>query len=154
MFLLMSPTCFQVPRRNADGVDYNKLVRLCAVVEKHGGANLSHHDVYVSVAGGLAVREPAIDLAVVVAVASSYHNIPFGSGAAVVGEVGLSGEIRKVRDLGGRLKACRRLGVKALFAPFGPETVSVPGTELSKFRNIQDLFDTLYGQSAEAATGS
>jgi DNA repair protein RadA/Sms len=147
---LVAKSCFAVPRRNAVGVDYNRVVRLCAVVEKHGGPNLSGSDVYVSVAGGLSVREPAVDLAIAAAMTSSHGGRPIGGDVAMVGEVGLAGEIRKVRDLPARLRALARLGVKRVFAPAGSVAATAPGIEVVPFANIENVFEALCGRGETA----
>ena len=84
---LTSPTVFGLPRRTANGIDYNRLTLLMAVLEKKAGLNLGSQDVYVNVVGGIKINEPAIDLGVVLSVASSYKNIPINDDVVVFGEV-------------------------------------------------------------------
>jgi len=107
---LTSPSVLAAPRRVANGVDYRRLLMLTAVLSQRAGLRLANQDVIVSVAGGLTVSEPASDLAVCLAIASSYRNVPLRSGLVALGEVGLSGEVRGVSQLQRRLQEAARLG--------------------------------------------
>lgn len=104
-------------RRNANGIDYNRAMLLLAVLEKRAGFSLSGCDAYINVVGGLRLDEPATDLAVILAIASSYKDLPVGSDLAAVGEVGLSGEIRSVSHLNQRLSEIARLGFQRCIIP-------------------------------------
>ncbi|MDR7523176.1 MAG: DNA repair protein RadA [Armatimonadota bacterium] len=131
---LTSPTHFGMPRRTASGVDYNRLLVLLAVLERRVGLQLGSQDVYVSVAGGVGVEEPAADLGIAVAVASSLRNRPVDPRAVIIGEVGLAGEVRSVPQLGKRLAEASRLGFEravvprtnGLGSPAGLEVIPVP----------------------------
>lgn len=114
---LLSKTAFAAPRRQASGVDYNKMVLLLAVLEKKIGMQLYDQDVYVNVAGGLKITEPAIDLALVLAIASGLRNKPLGIDAAVFGEVGLTGEVRPVSRADVRINEAIRCGFKNIILP-------------------------------------
>jgi DNA repair protein RadA/Sms len=114
---LVSPTHFGMPRRTAAGVDYNRLLLLLAVLERRAGLHLAAQDVYVSVAGGVGVEEPAADLGIAVAVASSLRDRPVDARAVVIGEVGLAGEIRGVPQMGKRLAEAARLGFERAVIP-------------------------------------
>jgi len=116
---LVSPTHFGMPRRTAAGVDYNRLLLLLAVLERRAGLHLAAQDVYVSVAGGVGVDEPAADLGIAVAVASSLRDRPVDPRAVVIGEVGLAGEIRAVPQMGKRLSETARLGFERAVIPAG-----------------------------------
>lgn len=107
---LTASSSFGYPKRTTSGFDLNRLNLLIAVLHKRASLNLSHHDVYVNVVGGLQVREPALDLAVAVSLASALKNIPVPSGVAVFGELGLSGEIRSVQQAQARKAEAARLG--------------------------------------------
>lgn len=87
---LATPTVFGMPRRNASGIDYNRLTLLMAVLEKRGGMNLSSQDVYINLVGGLKVNEPALDLGIILATASTFKNISIKEDVAIIGEVGLT----------------------------------------------------------------
>ncbi len=114
---LTSPSPFAQPRRTANGVDFARLLLLVAVLSKRVGLNLSNQDVFVNVVGGLRINEPAADLAVAVAIASSYRNRPVAADLAVVGEVGLSGELRSVGQLERRLREAQKLGFRRCLVP-------------------------------------
>lgn len=107
---LVAPTYFPSPRRTCTGIDYNRMLMILAVLEKRVGLALGNKDVFVNVAGGLKLVEPAMDLAVALAVASSLLDSPMDSAAIALGEVGLAGEIRTVGHLDRRLKEASRLG--------------------------------------------
>ena len=108
---LTNPTVFGYPKRTASGFDVNRLNLLIAVIQKYTGINLSNQDVYVNVIGGLKIKDPAVDLAVVSAIISSYNKTPLPMDAVYFGEVGLSGEIRKVTQAEKRQKEVEKLGL-------------------------------------------
>jgi DNA repair protein RadA/Sms len=114
---LSSPTSFPNPRRTANGVDLNRLLLLTAVLSKRVGLRLYDQDIFVNIVGGLQIGEPAADLAVAVAIASSRHDRPVAADVALVGEVGLSGELRAVGQLGTRLKEASKLGFRRCIVP-------------------------------------
>lgn len=114
---LTSATAFSQPRRTVNGVDFNRLLLLIAVLTKRVGLRLSDQDVFVNVVGGLRVDEPAADLAVAAAIASSMRNRPVPADVILVGEVGLSGEVRSVSYLLQRLREAAKLGFKRAVVP-------------------------------------
>ena len=114
---LVGRTVFGNPRRMASGVDQGRLALLLAVLEKRAGMRLYDQDVYINIAGGMTLTEPAADLALVAAVASSLLNRPIGADWAVMGEVGLAGEIRAVAQAERRLSECMRLGFRNAVLP-------------------------------------
>jgi DNA repair protein RadA/Sms len=114
---LTSTTSFGHPRRTANGVDFNRLLLIVAVLGKRVGLNLGDQDVFANVIGGLRIDEPAADLAVTVAIASSARDRPVAADLAFVGEVGLSGELRAVSQLQGRLKEATKLGFRRCVVP-------------------------------------
>ncbi|MFN8442166.1 MAG: DNA repair protein RadA [Caldilineaceae bacterium] len=114
---LSSRTSFSQPRRTANGIDMNRLLLISAVLNTRVGLDLSEHDIFVNVVGGMHIDEPALDLAVAVAIASSYRNKPVAADLAIVGEVGLSGELRSVGQLPRRLHEAVELGFKRALAP-------------------------------------
>lgn len=140
---LVSRTTFNVPRRTCNGFDFNRAVLLMAVLEKRGGINLSASDVYINVIGGLQLNEPAADLPVILAAASSYRDKIFDSGTAAIGEVGLTGEIRAVSNLSQRLSEVHRLGfTKCIIPRQGNGQVDAPeGLELVYVRNIREAIE-------------
>ncbi len=114
---LTSTTSFGHPRRTANGVDFNRLLLIVAVLGKRVGLRLGDEDVFANVIGGLQVDEPAVDLAVAVAIASSVRDTPVPADMAFVGEVGLSGELRAVGQLEARLKEAAKLGFRRCVVP-------------------------------------
>ncbi len=114
---LTSPTFFGTPRRTVNGADAGRVALLLAVLEKRAGQRSYNQDVYINVAGGLELSEPAADLALCVAVASSLKDQPVAPEVAVMGEVGLAGEIRAVPQCERRVAECARLGFTTVVAP-------------------------------------
>jgi DNA repair protein RadA/Sms len=114
---LSSATTFAQPRRTANGVDFNRLLLITAVLTKRARVRLADQDVFVNVIGGLQIDEPAADLAVAAAVASSAKNRPVAADLALVGEVGLSGELRSVGQLPRRLNEAAKLGFTRVLVP-------------------------------------
>ncbi|MBN1284819.1 MAG: DNA repair protein RadA [Anaerolineae bacterium] len=114
---LTSPTPFGNPRRTANGVNMNRLLLMIAVLTRRAGFRLGEQDVFVNVVGGLRIDEPAADLATAVAIASSLRDVPVPADLAIVGEVGLSGELRAVSQLAARLKEAAQLGFKRCLVP-------------------------------------
>ena len=114
---LVSPTNFGIPRRQAQGTDINKLNLLMAVLEKRVGISLGNCDAYVNIAGGIKVSEPAIDLGIVLSIVSSFRNKPIPAETIAFGEVGLSGEVRSVSQIEGRIGEARKLGFKKCIVP-------------------------------------
>lgn len=108
---------FGMPRRTAAGLDYNRVNLLMAVLEKRAGLPLPNYDAYVNIAGGIRMNEPAADLGIVMAIASSYKNRPVPEDAIVFGEVGLSGEVRAVTMPEQRVAEARKLGFKTCIIP-------------------------------------
>ena len=114
---LTTTTTFGLPRRTGNGVDFNRLLLLSAVLSKQVGLALANQDVYVNVVGGIKVGEPAADLAVALAIASSYRERPVDPDIAVIGEVGLSGELRRVTQVEKRLAEASKLGFRRCLLP-------------------------------------
>ena len=114
---LVAPTNFGMARRTSTGVDFNRVALLLAVLEKRIGLQIQNQDVYINVVGGIKINEPSIDLGIVIAVASSFRNIPIASDVVVTGEVGLTGEIRAVSYIEKRIAECKKLGFKKIVIP-------------------------------------
>ena len=114
---LTSTTVFGMPRRTANGLDYNRVTLLIAVLEKIGGVNLGNQDVYMNIVGGIKINEPALDLGIILSAASSFKNISISKDVAVIGEVGLTGEIRSVNMIEKRLKEIEKMGLKTSIIP-------------------------------------
>jgi len=123
---LTNPTSFGLPRRTANGVDFGRLLLIAAVLSKRVGLRLGNQDIMVNVTGGLKVGEPAADLGIALAVASSFRDTGVDPQLAVVGEVGLSGELRAVSQLDRRVAEAARLGFKRCLVPKAGARISAP----------------------------
>ncbi|MEI7818932.1 MAG: DNA repair protein RadA [bacterium] len=114
---LVSPSILSYPKRAAIGLDQNRLAILAAVLTKRAGLPLSDQDIYVSIVGGLKITEPAIDLALILAIASAYYGTVIPSSLVSFGEVGLAGEVRSVQLMDARAREAKKLGFKHILAP-------------------------------------
>jgi len=142
---LVSASTFGNPRRMASGLDQNRLSLLLAVLDKRAGLNLATDDVFVNVAGGMTIEEPAADLAVLAAVASSLRNRPIPSDIVVFGEVGLAGEVRSIAQAALRTREAAQLGFRRCLMPDGclaPADVPA-GLEVIGVRTIGEAIDAL-----------
>jgi DNA repair protein RadA/Sms len=142
---LVSTTSYGYARRMTSGLDQNRLSLLLAVLEKRGGLNLAGEDVFVNVAGGMAVDEPAADLAVIGSIASSVRNRPVRPGTVTFGEVGLGGEVRGVPQTALRVKEAAQLGFTRCVLPsgtLGPADAPA-GMELVGVRTLADALEDL-----------
>ena len=135
---LTSPSVLPAPRRVANGLDYNRLLMLAAVLGRRVGLSLANLDVIVNVVGGLRLRDPSSDLAVALAIASSVHNVPVRPHTVVLGEVGLSGELRSVAQWQRRLNEAFRLGFRHCVLPESTKVdgQAVPGIEQQTFPTL------------------
>ncbi len=141
---LVTKTSFNVPRRAADGFDFNRAVLLMAVAEKRAGMKLNVFDAYINVIGGLRLDEPGADLPVVLAVASSYRDQVIPDDLVAIGEVGLTGEIRSVSHMNQRLAEVARLGFQKCIIPRGGvEKLEIPeGLTVYRVRNLREAIET------------
>ena len=114
---LVTPTAFGYAKRTTSGIDYNRAGLLLAVLEKRGNLMLQNQDVYLTATGGIRLNEPAVDLAVVMAIASSYKNQEILPTDCFVGEVGLTGEVRRVNQIDARIKEAAKTGFNRIFIP-------------------------------------
>lgn len=121
---LTSRTIFGLPRRSANGIDPNRLQLIAAVLQRRAGINVENQDIFVNIAGGLKVTEPAVDLPVALAIASSVLNKPVDEKAIVMGEIGLLGEVRPVSFIEKRLQEAKKLGFKVLITPSQVKTIT------------------------------
>jgi DNA repair protein RadA/Sms len=147
---LASTTSFGLPRRTSNGVDVNRLLLLVAVLSKRVGLRLFDQDLFVNVIGGMKISEPAADLAVALAIASSFQSIALPSDLAVMGEVGLSGELRAVSQLERRLNEAAKLGFRRCIVPAthrrlvdGPD-----GLIVIPARTVPEALDSAIGTGA------
>ena len=114
---LVCKTNFNMPRRTSVGVDFNRVNLIMAVLEKRAGLDLWGYDAYVSIAGGMRVNDPAIDLGIAAAICSSLNNKPVGDKTMIIGEIGLAGEIRGVTNIIQRVKEADKLGFDTCIIP-------------------------------------
>lgn len=145
---LVSPTNFGMPRRMATGVDYNRITLLMAVLEKRVGMQMGNYDAYVNVIGGLKVDEPACDLGITAAIASSFRDIPVDPGTVLIGEVGLTGEVRAVSQVDKRIMEAARIGFKNCIIPAGnmaaiEKSKGMEGINIKSVKNVQEALDIL-----------
>lgn len=144
---LVAPTSYGVPQRSATGFDARRLQMLLAVLEKRVGLHLGQYDVFVNVAGGIRVDEPAADLGMAVAIVSSLKDLPVDSGSVVIGEVGLGGEIRSIRQMDKRIAEAGKLGFVRAVVP--PDTLRgrplPPAVEVLHVAAIDRALDALLG---------
>ena len=142
---LVSQSAFGQPRRVATGADYNRVNLLLAVLEKRVGLNFSQQDAYVNIVGGIKIQEPALDLAVAVALVSSFKNRPCIPNLVVMGEVGLTGEIRSIPFIEKRIHEAKKLGFSHCLIPYGSKTRSslVPedGLDLIEVKTLKEALD-------------
>jgi len=145
---LVSPTSFGVPRRTAIGVDISRANLLTAVLEKKMGVQLAQQDIYLNVAGGVRILEPAIDLGIIVAINSSFWDRPVPQDTIIFGEVGLTGEVRAVIHPDLRLKEAKKLGFKrAVMAKSNGISDNMPeidGMEIIMVNTIQETMAVLF----------
>lgn len=142
---LVSPSSYGNPRRSSNGFDYNRAMMLMAVLEKRGGLLLGNCDAYINVIGGLTLEEPAADLAMLIALASSFRDKKIPYDLAAIGEVGLTGELRSVHALNQRLSEVQRLGfTKCIIPARNSGTVIQPeGLTLIPVKNIREALAVL-----------
>lgn len=140
---LVAPTNSNYPQRRAMGVDYNRVALLLAVLEKHLGAQISREDVYVNVAGGLSVRETATDLGIAIALISSFKNRSVDGRTVVVGELGLSGEVRRVKRLKERLTEAAKLGYDRAVIPKGERLSDTIQLETIAVQTLREAVEAL-----------
>ena len=134
---LVGTTPYPAPRRIANGVDVGRVLQILAVLEKRIGLNLSKQDVYVNVIGGIDVNEPAADLGIALAIITCVRDVVFDSHTAIVGEIGLSGEIRAVNHIDKRINEAQKLGFKRIIIPEANEIQEkFDGIEIIKVRRI------------------
>lgn len=134
---LVGTTPYPTPRRVANGVDVSRVLQILAVLEKRIGLNLSKQDVYVNVIGGIDVSEPAADLGIALAIITCVRDVVFDSHTAIVGEIGLSGEIRAVNHIDKRITEAQKLGFKRIIIPAANEIQEeLEGIEILKVQRI------------------
>ena len=146
---LVCATNFGIPRRMATGIDYNRLTMLMAVLEKRVGLQLYNIDAYLNVVGGIKLDETACDLGVAAAVASSFKNMPVTGDCVLMGEIGLTGEVRAVSQIDKRISEAMRLGFRSVVIPEGNMKLAAQvkvdtGFKIIPVSNVQEALDVLF----------
>ncbi|MGL5641095.1 MAG: DNA repair protein RadA [Paraclostridium sp.] len=144
---LVSPTSFGIAKRTATGVDYNRVSLLMAVLEKRVGMQIQNQDVYINIVGGIKINEPSIDLGIIMAIASSFRNIPIDGNVAITGEVGLTGEIRAVSFIEKRIAECKKLGFTKIVIPKSSYEVvkDVKGIDICPVDSVRQAINIILG---------
>jgi len=137
---LVTPSSANLPRRNSNGIEYNRAMMLLAVLQQRGGLRIGGCDAYINVIGGLSIDDPGADLATALALASAYRDKPLRSDIAVFGEVGLAGEIRQVSQISQRLTEISRMGFKACILPVSAKYTkdSENNLEIIRVKNVSE----------------
>jgi DNA repair protein RadA/Sms len=143
---LVSPTALGTPRRTTLGIDHNRVALLVAILEKKMGLQMTGHDIFVNVAGGVRLDEPAIDLGCVAAVASSFLDRPIDPHTLIVGEVGLAGEIRAVGQIEARVREGAKLGFKRSIVPRAShrQLPAIDGVEVVGVASLGAAWEVLF----------
>lgn len=143
---LVAPTTFPAPRRMTTGADYNRVNLLIAVLEKRVGLNLSNQDIYVNIVGGMRIDEPAADLGIICAVASAFKNKDIDPEIALIGEVGLTGELRAVNQIDKRLNEMKKLGFSKCIIPESNKRGLAPPKDLTIYyaKNVGSALQLLF----------
>ena len=152
---LTSPTQFGNARRTANGVDFNRLLLIAAVLTRRVGLKLSEQDVFVNVVGGLQIDEPAADLAIAAAIASSWRDISVKADAVLIAEIGLAGELRMPGQMPARLREAQKLGFRTAIVPKALRKGEPypKGIEIIEVRSIQQALDAAFATSRELPQG-
>ncbi len=140
---LLNPTSYASPRRTATGVEINRLHQILAVLEKNMNLSLSRYDCYLAVAGGLEVEEPGADLGIAAAIVSSHKDIELAEGVVFIGEIGLAGQLRLVRQMQQRINEVIRLGYKTLIIPEGIDTSEFEANQKFKILKASNINQAL-----------
>jgi DNA repair protein RadA/Sms len=143
---LASATNFGTPRRTILGLDANRVALLAAVMEKKLGMHLMGYDIFMNVAGGVKVVEPAVDMAIVAAIASSFLDKPIADGTVVLGEIGLTGEVRAIGQVDNRISECRKMGFTRCLVPAGnlKRLSSIEGIDITGVRTVSEVVENLF----------
>jgi DNA repair protein RadA/Sms len=141
---LVTPSSFGVPRRTALGVDYNRINLLIAVLDKRLGMHLGGMDIFVNVVGGLKIDEPAVDLGIIAAIASSFKNTAVASSTFTFGEAGLSGEVRAISQAEVRIREAAKLGFKKAVVPINNAGKVEEDIDVIGVKNVEEAMDILF----------
>ncbi len=137
---LISKTVYAVPQRKSQGIDINRLSIIVAILERYGNVFLKDRDIFANVVGGIQIKEPALDLPLLLAIASSFKNIPVKESIAAFGEIGLTGEVRSVYYTEHRIKEAKKFGFEKIIVPANTE---IEDKSLIKVKNIKEALEIL-----------
>lgn len=140
---LTNKTAFGYPKRTSHGFDLTRLHILAAVLQKHAKLKLNEQDIFINIVGGFKIKDPALDLAVAMAICSSYYKQPMGS-VAVLGELGLSGEVRAISKPNLRLKELSKLGIKKVILPFHSEKYQNHKLQLNEVKSMKQIIEKTF----------
>ena len=142
---LTTLSVYGIPKRTGNGIDFNKIALLIAVLEKRARMNLGNQDVYLNVVSGMKINEPAVDLGIASVIASSFKSVYIPKDTAIIGEVGLTGEIRAVNMIDKRLKEAERLGIKRVIIPQNNKKLlkDKPKLDIIGVKNINEALRAL-----------
>ena len=143
---LASSTSFGNPRRTILGIDHNRVALLVAVMEKKLGMHLMGHDIFINVAGGVKIDEPAVDMAIVAAVASSFLDRPIQKGTVILGEIGLTGEVRAIGRVETRVAEAKKMGFSRCLVPQSnlKRTTGMKGIKLIGVKTVSEAMENLF----------
>jgi len=143
---LASSTSFGNPRRTILGIDHNRVALLVAVMEKKLGMHLMGHDIFINVAGGVKIDEPAVDMAIVAAVASSFLDRPIQKGTVILGEIGLTGEVRAIGRIEARIAEAKKMGFNRCLVPQSnlKQTTGMKGIKLIGVKTVPEAMENLF----------
>jgi len=151
---LTNPNAFGQVRRTASGVDFNRLLLISAVLSRHLGLRLGNQDIITNVTGGIKIYEPAADLAIAMAIASSFRDVPADPEMVAMGEVGLSGEIRAVPQLERRLSEAARLGFRRAIVPYtSARHIQVKDIEIVPVTTLRKAIGKGLGENGKSVEG-
>jgi DNA repair protein RadA/Sms len=140
---LVTPTSFPTPRRTANGLDYNRVCLIVAILEKRLGLKFSSCDIYLNVVGGLKIDEPSVDLGVALALISSIKDIPVPKNVMAIGELGLAGECRAISDIQKRINESYRLGFDIIAIPSKSDKEKLRLPKDLSLIDIRSVYDAL-----------
>lgn len=142
---LVAQTHFGYPQRRVVNMDFNRAQLLIAVLSRRLGLPLGNFDIHLNIVGGIEVKEPALDLAIAIAIVSAYKNKPVASGLAVFGEVGLAGEIRRVNQEEQRISEAKKLGFKKIIMPLSKNEIKTAGIKIIGSKNLKEAIGEAFG---------
>lgn len=145
---LTTVSSFSNPRRTATGFDYNKIIVISAILEKRCGIGLQKHDIYINIVGGMKLFDRSSDLSVALSIVSSLKNKAIKTDTCFIGELSLTGDIRSVSNIEGRIKECAKLGFKEIFVPYSSkniiEEMGIEGIKIHYIKDINEAIKELF----------